>query len=230
MWSLRSGFSYTSLKHITDDIVQGTRTPATDFTSPVIDGYSDSLTGAGVLEFNPEEAKAKWAEADAISPYTGAFDLSYNSDGGHAAWVDAVTNSIKNTLGIEAIGKPYPTFAAALEDRAADTLTGGTRAGWQGDYPSLYNFLAPLYQTGAGSNYEDYASPEFDTLIKAGATASSVEDATAKYQEAQELLLVDLPTIPLWYSNVTGVWSDQVENVVFGWDSVPLYADITKGE
>ena len=30
---------------ITDVIFQGTRTPATDFTSPVIDGYSDALPG-----------------------------------------------------------------------------------------------------------------------------------------------------------------------------------------
>jgi len=215
-------------EEITDVIFQGTRTPATDFTSPVIDGYSDKLKGAEVLEFNPEEAKKLWAEADAIAPYTGTFDLAYNSDGGHQAWVDAVINSIVNTLGIDAVGKPYPTFAAALDDRAADKLTGGTRAGWQGDYPSMYNFLAPLYQTGAGSNYEDYSSEKFDGLLKEGAAASSVEEATAKYQEAQEVLLADLPTIPLWYSNVTGVSADTVENVVFGWDSVPLYHLITK--
>jgi oligopeptide transport system substrate-binding protein len=215
-------------EEITDVIFQGTRTPATDFTSPVIDGYSDKLKGMEVLEFNPEQAKKLWAEADAISPYTGTFDLAYNSDGGHQAWVDAVINSIVNTLGIDAVGKPYPTFAAALDDRKGDKLTGGTRAGWQGDYPSMYNFLAPLYQTGAGSNYEDYTSEKFDALLKEGATAASVEEATAKYQEAQEVLLEDLPTIPLWYSNVTGVSADTVENVVFGWDSVPLYHLITK--
>ena len=214
---------------ITDVIFQGTRTPATDFTSPVIDGYSDSLKGSDVLEYNPEEAVAKWAEADAISPYTGTFDIAYNSDGGHQAWVDAVVNSVKNTLGIEAVGKPYPTFAAALDDRLAGTLSGATRAGWQADYPSLYNFLAPLYQTGAGSNYEGYSSVEFDTLLKEGAAASSVEDATAKYIAAQEVLLQDLPTVPLWYSNVTAVWNaDTVNNVEFGWDSVPLYHEITK--
>lgn len=215
-------------EEITDVIFQGTRTPATDFTSPVIDGYSDELKGMEVLEFNPEEAKKLWAEADAIAPYTGTFDLAYNSDGGHQAWVDAVINSIVNTLGIDAVGKPYPTFAAALDDRKGDKLTGGTRAGWQGDYPSMYNFLAPLYQTGAGSNYEDYSSEKFDGLLKEGATAASVEEATAKYQEAQEVLLEDLPTIPLWYSNVTGVSAETVDNVVFGWDSVPLYHQITK--
>jgi oligopeptide transport system substrate-binding protein len=217
-------------QEITDVIFQGTRTPATDFTSPVIDGYSDSLEGAEVLEYNPDEAVKLWAEADAIAPYGDTtFDIAYNSDGGHQAWVDAVINSIVNTLGITATGKPYPTFAAALEDRSNDALTGGTRAGWQADYPSLYNFLAPLYQTGAGSNYEDYSSEEFDGLLREGATAANVEDATAKYQEAQEVLLQDLPSIPLWYSNVNGVSSESVDNVVFGWDSVPLYYQITKG-
>ena len=115
---------------ITDVIFQGTRTPATDFTSPVIDGYSDELAGAEVLEFNPEEAVKLWAEADAIAPYGDTeFNIAYNSDGGHQAWVEAVTNSITNTLGINATGKAYPTFAAALDDRENEALTGATRAG-----------------------------------------------------------------------------------------------------
>ena len=215
---------------ITDVIFQGTRTPASDFTSPVIAGWSDSLEGAEVLEYNAEEAQAKWAEAEAIAPYGDTvFDIAYNADGGHQAWVDAVANSIANTLGIEAVGKPYPTFAAALDDRENEKLTGATRAGWQGDYPSMYNFLAPLYRTGAGSNYEGYSSEEFETLLDEGAVASNVEEATAKYQQAEEVLLKDLPAIPLWYSNVTGASADTVDNVVFGWDSVPLYHEITKG-
>lgn len=215
---------------ITDVIFQGTRTPATDFTSPVIDGYSDALEGAEVLEFNPDEAKKLWAEADAIAPYGDTvFTLAYNADGGHQAWVDAVTNSIKNTLGINAEGKSYPDFKSALDDRVNAKLDGATRAGWQADYPSLYNFLAPLYQTGAGSNYEGYTSEEFDSLLKEGASEPTVEEATAKYQEAQEVLLKDLPSIPLWYSNVTGVSGDTVDNVEFGWDSVPLYYAVTKG-
>ncbi len=214
---------------ITDVIFQGTRTPATDFTSPTIDGYSDDLEGAEVLEYDADEAKKLWAEADAIAPYGDTvFDIAYNADGGHQAWVDAATQSISNTLGITAQGKPYATFAEALEDRENQRLTGATRAGWQADYPSLYNFLAPNYLTGAGSNYEGYSSPEFDALIREGSTAGDIDAATAKYQEAQELLLKDLPSIPLWYSNVTGVSADTVDNVVFGWNSVPLYYQITK--
>lgn len=214
---------------ITKVIFQGTRTPATDFTSPVIPGHTDKLKGSEVLKFNPTEAKKLWAEADAISPYTGTFDISYNSDGGHQAWVDAVANSITNTLGIQAVGKPYPTFAASLDDREQQKLTGAVRSGWQGDFPSVSNFLSPLYPTGAGNNYEGYSNPEFDQLLKDGLAAPTPEDANKKFQAAQEVLMSDLATVPLWNQNAVGVWADTVSNVVFGWDSVPMYSEITKG-
>ena len=48
------------------------------------------------------------------------------------------------------------------------------------------------------------------------------------YNQAQEILLKDLPAIPLWYANVTGGYSENVDNVVFSWKSVPVYYEITK--
>lgn len=215
---------------ITDVIFQGTRTPAKDFTSPVIDGYSEDLEGSDVLDYDADRAKELWAQADEIAPYGDTtFTLAYNADGGHQAWVDAATNSIADTLGINAEGKSYPDFKTLLDEEENDAMDGAFRSGWQADYPSAYNFLAPLYQTGAGSNYGRYSSDEFDSLLQEGATAETVEDATATFQEAQEVLFEDLPVVPLWYSNVTGVYGDAVENVEFGWNSVPLYYEVTKG-
>ncbi|MCS5496571.1 ABC transporter substrate-binding protein [Cnuibacter physcomitrellae] len=213
---------------ITQVIFQDTRTPASDFTSPVIDGWSDSLEGADVLQYNPDEAKKLWAQADAISPWSGTFQIAYNADGGHQGWVDAVANSIKNTLGIDASGAPYPTFAearTAITDRSIQTAF---RTGWQADYPGLYNFLGPLYATNASSNDGDYSNPEFDQLLQEGAADSDLAAANEKFQQAQEVLLKDLPAIPLWYSNVTGGYGENVQNVQFGWNSVPLYYEITK--
>lgn len=215
-------------EEITDTIFSGTRTPASDFTSPVIDGWSDSIPGSEVLEYNPEEAKKLWAEADAISPWDGDFKIAYNADGGHDAWVDAVTNQISNTLGIEASGDPYPTFQDLRTKITDRTITTAARSGWQADYPGIYNFLGPIYATGAGSNDGDYSSAEFDDLIASGIAnpdpAAQLEDFT----KAQEVLFKDLPAIPLWYSNVTGGFSENVDNVTFGWNSVPLYNEITK--
>ena len=215
-------------EEITDVIFEGTRTPATDFTSPVIDGYSDKLKGADVLEFNEKEAKKLWAEADAISPWDGTFSIAYNADGGHQGWVDAVSNSIKNVLGIDAEGAPYPTFAEARTLISSREIQTAFRTGWQADYPGLYNFLGPLYATNASSNDGDYSNPEFDALLSEGAADSDAEAGVAKFQEAQEVLLQDLPAIPLWYANVTGGFGTAVSDVEFGWNSVPLYYEITK--
>lgn len=215
-------------EEITETIFSGSRTPAADFTSPVIAGWSDSVPGSEVLDFNPEKAKELWAEADAIAPWEGDFKIAYNADGGHDAWVDAVSNQIKNNLGISASGDPYPTFQdlrTKINDR---TITTAARSGWQADYPGLYNFLGPLYATGAGSNDGDYSNPAFDELISAGISNPDSDAQIEDFTKAQEVLFQDLPAIPLWYSNVTGGFSENVDNVTFGWNSVPLYYEITK--
>jgi oligopeptide transport system substrate-binding protein len=213
---------------ITKVIFEGTRTPASDFTSPVIAGWSSSLAGADVLAYNPTKAKEVWAEADAINPWTGTFEIAYNADGGHQAWVDAVINSIKNSLGIDAAGHPYPTFKELRSDVTNRVIMTGFRTGWQADYPGLYNFLGPIYATNAGSNDGDYSSAAFDKLLSEGISATDAATADAKFQAAQEVLLQDLPAIPLWYSNVDGGYATTVTNVEFGWNSVPLYYNIKK--
>ncbi len=214
---------------ITKIIFSGTRTPASDFTSPVIDGWSDKLKGADVLKFDAKKAKKLWAEADKISPWTGAFQIAYNADGGHQGWVDASMNSIKNTLGIDASGAPYPTFKEARTLITNRTIQTAFRTGWQADYPGLFNFLGPIYATKAGSNDGDYSNPKFDALLKKGSSEGDLAAANKDFQSAQELLLQDLPAIPLWYSNVTGGFGTSVQNVKFGWNSVPIYNEITKG-
>lgn len=225
----REAISYAiDRQTITDTIFSGTRTPAKDFTSPVVDGYNDSLPGAKVLSYDPEKAKELWAEADKISPWSGTFSIGYNSDGGHQAWVDAVTNSIKNTLGIDAVGKPYPDFKSLRTEVTNRTIENAFRTGWQADYPGKYNFLAPLYGTGAGSNDTEYSNPELDALLVKASSASSTEESNSILDEAQEILFTDLPVIPLWYSNLIGGWSENVDNVVFDWHSVAIYTQITK--
>jgi len=214
---------------VTKVIFQGTRTPAKDWTSPVIPGYSDDLEGEDVLSYDADAAKDLWDQADAISPYGDTvFTIGYNSDGGHQEWVDATTNSIASTLGIKAEGKPYATFAEFRTDASGGAMTGAFRSGWQADYPSLYNFLYPTMATDGSSNDGKYSNPEFDDLLAQGSAASDVDEANGYYQQAQEILLEDLPIVPLWYANVNGVWADTVSNVEYGWDSVPLYSQITK--
>ncbi|WP_066292985.1 peptide ABC transporter substrate-binding protein [Arthrobacter sp. B6] len=214
---------------ITKVIFSGTRIPAKDFTSPAVDGYNENVEGSDVLKFDAAKAKELWEQADAISPWPAGktLQLAYNTDGGNKEWIDAVANNLKNNLGIQAEGQAFAKFAELLDLRKSKTLPGFARAGWQADYPSLYNFLGPLLRTGASANYEGYSNPEFDKLLNEGLAAKSTDDANAKFTEAQEILFQDLPNLPLWYQARQVVWSQNVTNVDSGWKGVILYHNIT---
>ena len=188
-----------------------------------------ALTAVGALALTACSGDGDNTSSSApTSTSTTKFTIAYNGDGGHQAWVDAVANSIKNTLGIQAEGQPYATFAELRKDVQDRKMTGAFRTGWQADYPGLYNFLGPLYATNAGSNDGDYSNPEFDKLLSDGISATDSATANEYFQKAQSILLKDLPATPLWYSNVTGGFAEGVQNVEFGWNSVPLYYLITK--
>ena len=199
-----------------------------DFTSlrdRRLDRVGRGIRRAGV---RPRQAKELWAEADAIAPWSGSFQIGYNADGGHQPWVDAVSNSLKNTLGIEASGAPYVDFATlrqAVNDR---TITTAFRSGWQADYPSLYNFLGTAVRHRRWLERRRLLEPRVDQLSPTARRPRAPRTRSAKYQEAQEILFQDLPAIPLWYSNVAGGFAETVDNVTFGWNSVPLYDQITK--
>lgn len=215
-------------KQITDTIFQGTSTPAVDFTTPAIEGGGEKLEGGDVLEHNPEKAKQLWAEADKMSPFSGSLDIAFNADGDHQAWAEAVTNQIADTLGIESKGASVPTFQQIRNDVTAGTITTAFRTGWQGDYPSIMGFLTDLYRTGAGSNDGKYSSPEFDKAIDEANSEPDETKRNEKANEAQEVLLKDLPAIPLWYSNVSTAWNPAAKDVVYDWKSEPVYTQVTK--
>ncbi len=208
---------------ITEKIFRGTRQPAADFSSPLMPGFTSDLKGSDVLDLDAVQAKSLWKQADAISPWTGTFELAYNSDGPNKAWVEAVVNQIETNLGIEAEGHPYPTFDEFRELIVERKITSAFSTGWQPDYPSTFNYLQPIYQTGAGGNDGDYSSKLFDDTITRAAAAESDEERYALQQEAQEVLLGDLPAIPLWNQSISGVSAKDVEGVSFNWQNAPEY-------
>lgn len=209
-------------------IFNGTRQAAKDFTSPVISGWDGKLPGSEVLDYNATKAKELWAQADKIAPWSGTFQIAYNSDGGHQGWVDAVANQIKNTLGINATGAPYATFKELRTAVTNKTIMTAFRTGWQADYPALANFLIPIYQTGAGANDGGYSNADVDKLFAQGNSAKSVSDGNGYYQKAQQILFQQLPAIPMWYGITDGGYSTKVKNVQFGWNSVPLLYQVLK--
>ena len=94
-----------------------------------------------------------------------------------------------------------------------EEIKGLFRSGWQMDYPSIENFLAPLYATGASSNDGDYSNPKFDAKLKEAAAAPSLDQANKLYQEAEAILGKDFPVMPMWSYQQASGWSDRVSDV-----------------
>ena len=218
--------------NIIEKVMYGTATVATDFTAPTIAGYSKSLKGADVLDYNTETARKRWSQADAISPWSGTFRLAYSADSGDKQRVEGITNSIKNALGIDA--QPYiiPTqkeLSSAIHDR---TINAAFLQGLQSDYPYPEGYLMQAYDSsaadGKGLNNGDYKSTAFDKLIDDAARQTNVDDAISYYHQAEEVLFKDLPVIPLWYANVTAAAGEHVQHVGFNYMGVPKNNEITK--
>ncbi len=207
----------------------GTRTPSEDFTARSLPGFDPNLPGNSVLNFNPDRARQLWSQANAISAFSGQYVIAYNADAGNQEWVDAVANSIKNVLGIDALGAPQPTFAGFRTEITNHTISTGFRAAWQGDYPSLIEFLAPLFASGAGSNDVGYSNPEFDAALAAAEAAPNLQESDTLANAAQQFLLHDMPVVPLW-DNISVVgWSPEVTNVHVTWNGLPDYENVVKG-
>lgn len=195
-------------KEMTDQIFLGSQTPATSFVSPVVAGYRDNTCGESCV-YNPTKAK----ELYTANGGPAEIKITYNADGGHKAWVDAMCNQIKASLGVNCTGTGEPKFADLLTKVEAKQPVGLIRMGWIMDYPLMENYLGPLYSTTGGSNYYGYSNPAFDSLVKEGSEAATPEAAIKKWQEAEDILVKDMPVLPLRYGQNTFGHSERVTNV-----------------
>lgn len=230
---VRTGLSMAiNRKQITDTIFQQTRTPATDWTSPVLGedgGYKAGLCGEA-CEYNPDEAKKLIAEGGGLPG--GQVKITYNADtGSHKQWIDAVCNSINNALDNDraCVGNPVGTFADFRGQITDKKMSGPFRAGWQMDYPLIQNFLQPLYYTNASSNDGKWSNKKFDDLVDRANAETDTTKAIGLFQQAEEVLRDDMGAIPLWYQNGSAGYSERLSNVELNPFSVPVYNEIKVG-
>jgi oligopeptide transport system substrate-binding protein len=209
-------------KEMTDQIFLGSQTPATSFVSPVVTGFRPDSCKE-YCTYDPAKAKDMYTKAGGPSE----IKITYNVDGGHKAWVDAMCNQIKASLGVNCVGQGEPKFADLLTKVKAKEPVGLIRLGWVMDYPLMENYLGPLYSTTGSSNYYGYSNPAFDSLVAEGSKAPTTEAAIKKWQEAEDILAKDMPVLPLRFGQNTFGHSEKVTNV-----SVDLFSktDIYKIE
>ncbi|MET8702299.1 ABC transporter substrate-binding protein [Kitasatospora sp. NPDC058032] len=199
---------------ITKNIFSGTRIPADDFISPIIPGYRKGAMG-DAAKFDPAKAKELFVTAGGVPNNT--IELGYNADGGHKEWIEAVGNQLKKNLGVEVTFKPFEKFGKILDELGAKQYSGAFRMAWQMDYPSIENYLRPIFSKVAienGSNYGGYVNEQFEGLLAQADQAKTQEEGLKLYQQADDILIKDLPYIPVYTYMTSAAYTKKVKNVV----------------
>ncbi|AUY49982.1 ABC transporter substrate-binding protein [Streptomyces sp. CB01881] len=208
---------------ITKTVLQGSRAPASAWVAEGVEGYKAGQCGE-FCTFNPDKAKQLIAQGGGVPGNKLA--ITYNADGGHKEWVDAVCNSIRQSTGVDCVGDPKPDFKTARAAITGHQIDGMFRTGWVQDYPLNANFLADVYRTGAASNDFGYSSAQFDKLSTQADQADSVQASVTGYQQAETVLATDMPAIPLWYYRTNSGYSNNVQNVAFDSFGNPAWTQV----
>ncbi|WP_432148817.1 peptide ABC transporter substrate-binding protein [Streptomyces sp. bgisy029] len=191
-------------------VFQGSQSSARSFVSPVVGGYREDTCGEA-CKFDPAAAKKLLAEAGGIAG--NKINIGHNADGGHEQWINATCDQLKKNLGLECVSQAVPKFAELLTQVENKKFSGMFRMGWIMDYPSMENYLGPLYTTNGSSNYYGYSNKNFDRLVDEGRQAKTEEEAIVKWQAAEDLLAKDMPVIPLRFGKNVFGHSTNVKNV-----------------
>lgn len=193
---------------IIDSLFSGSFAPAKSVISPAVGGSRPDA--CHYCDYNPEQAKQLLAEAGGW-PAGQKLTLWCNSGGGHEKWLQAVGDQIKKNLGVDYQIKcdlPFAQYLSQLLDPRK--ASGPFRMRWQMDYPATEDYLRPLFTKGAPGNFEDYDNPAVDELVHQGDLAGSTAQQLGFYQRAEDLILNDMPVIPLWFGMSSVVKGDHV--------------------
>ncbi|MFF1302679.1 ABC transporter substrate-binding protein [Streptomyces sp. NPDC058307] len=214
-------------KTISEKVFLGARTPADDYISPIIDGYRKGACG-DACTLNVAKAKELYKKSGGLPG--NKLELGYNADGGHKEWIEAVANQLQQNLGLKVTAKPFEQFQTILNDLDAKKYQGAFRMAWSMDYPDMEDYLRPVFSKDAianGSNYSGYVNEDFEKLLAQGDKAATHEESVKIYQQADDVLLKDMPYIPVYFYTLNAGFSDKIKSMSIAghqilWDTVKL--------
>ena len=195
--SVRLAFSEAvDRQSIVENVTKGGQLPASYFSLPnlVAAPTEAAYPGQGVYT-NIDDAKALWQayltktghQASDFSP-----TLVYNNSASHAAIAQAIQQMWQQTFGVT-VQLTSEDFSTFLDNR---TTFDVYRAGWCFDYPDANNFLHDDLASTTGQNWHNAA---FDKLVQDGLTASTLQQRTDDYAQAEHILVkTDAAYIPIY--------------------------------
>jgi oligopeptide transport system substrate-binding protein len=172
--------------------------PAWSVVPPGLDGYApqpDPAARLGKAE-REERSRALYRRAGYGPDRPLRVEVRFNTSTQHRRMAVAVAAMWKQLLGVrtDLIQEEWKVF---VNNRRQGVLTEVFRGGWIADFADPVTFL-DLFRAGSELNTTFYENPAYDGLL-AEAAAHSGPQRMQLLQQAETLLLRDMPVIPLYH-------------------------------
>jgi oligopeptide transport system substrate-binding protein len=183
---------------ITNQITNAGEIPAFGWVPPVARYEGQQMPEAAWSQQEREtEARRLYREAGYSPQNPLRVELTYNTHEDHRRVAVAVASMWRRVLGVQSEIQNQE-FKVFLDTRTQKERTQVFRAGWIGDYNDAYTF-AELPLSDSGLNDFGYASEKYDRLVKQAAVELDLDKRAEYLQEAERLLLDDMPLIPIYF-------------------------------
>jgi len=200
-------------KAIVENITMGGQVPAYGFTPPTERGYRPPNR----VRYDPGRARELLAEAG----YPGGegfpeIELLFNTSEAHRPIAEAIQNMWKRNLGIETIdleNQEWKVFQQTVFEEEYEI----SRAGWIADYLDPTTFL-DMWRKGDSNNNTGWSHPDYDRLLREAALEADPQSRRRKLQAAEEILLEEMPVLPIYWYTRTYAIHPAVKN----WDPLVL--------
>jgi len=190
-------------KAIVENITLGGQKPAYAYTPPI---FGDSYTPPHGFEYDPEQARKLLAEAGYPNGRNAKgqelkFELFTNTLEAHVAIAEAVQDMWRKNLNLNGVtirNQEWKVYQTSLRERRYDVA----RYAWIADFLYPTSFLH-MYRSTDSNNETGWSSKEYDRLMAEADQAIDPAVRKAKMEQAETILVDELPIIPLyWYTRV----------------------------
>lgn len=206
---------------ITRVILRAGQEPAYNFTP---DGYgftADQKLSTDLAEARRLLAEAGFPEGRGLR----RIEILYNTMDAHKRVAEAVQQMWKTRLGVDVSLRNEEWQVYTVTQRQLDYDL--CRAGWIADYPDPQTFL-DLWVSKGGNNDTGYSNPEYDTLLASALESADEPARMAVYRKMENILVRDVPVIPIYFYKRVYLVSPKVKNWTPGildnraWKSIDL--------
>jgi oligopeptide transport system substrate-binding protein len=194
---------------------------------PGLPGYNSSAT-AGT--YDPDQAKQLLADSKYGGP-SGLPKITLSQVGAGATAGDdiqAMVEMWKDNLGaeVEIQQTDQATFWQDLDKKSYQMFA----AGWVMDYPDPEDILDLLFNSKSPQNSTGYSNAQVDELLLQARTEQVSATRMGIYQQTEQLILADMPWIPLYYDRDHVVVKPYVKNFMLPPVVMPYLRYVTIAE